>query len=86
VLLDYFVNGGIDRSVALFGNKPLLILVGGLIAYTHIQFGKRTGRYKSVELVSAPHWKIHLSVYAVGRLLCFSAQSSWLCYTARTKM
>jgi hypothetical protein len=70
-IADYFINGSIEWSVALFANKPLLILAGIIIAYAHVRFGKRTGRYNSAEPAPAPHWKAYLSLYATGTTLLF---------------
>jgi hypothetical protein len=66
---DYFINGTLNRSIALSANKPLLVFMGIVSAYAHIQFGKRTGRYTSVDPVAAPHWKLYLSLYAIGATL-----------------
>jgi hypothetical protein len=70
-IADYLINGTIDWSVALFANKPLLILAGVLSAYAHVKFGKETGRYSSVEPVPVPHWKVYLSFYATCTTLLF---------------
>lgn len=63
-LLDYLVTGNVDRAVYLFQNKPALILCGVAIAYAHVQFGKHTGRYHSVDLSEPPKWKSYLVIYS----------------------
>ena len=73
-LADYFINGNILWSVELFGNKLALIATGIAVAYAHIQFGKRTGRYNSVELLSPSHWQIYFAIYAgTAAILLLSA-------------
>ena len=61
---DYLIHGHISWSVALFSNKLLLMLVGVAIACVHVQFGKYTGRYNSVEPCNPPRWKTYFGVYA----------------------
>lgn len=70
-LADYFINGRLHWSVALFANKLLSIVVGVVIAYGHVQFGKQTGRYNSLEPVRAPHWKSYLWTYVIGATALF---------------
>lgn len=63
VVGDYLINGSIDRSVTLLGNKAALILAGVIIGCAHVYLAKRTGRYHSTAPFPAPHWKAHLWTY-----------------------
>ena len=63
-LTDCMLHNNLKWATFFFENKALLILLGIGVAYAHVQFGKLTGRYNSIEPADSARWKLYIMLYA----------------------
>jgi hypothetical protein len=63
-LTDFALHKNLTWSVEFFANKVLLVGIGIGIAFAHVLFGKRTGRYSSIDPSNSSKWKGYMWVYA----------------------